>query len=696
MIKVYYVKQTYAYRVEYYYENLSGEFELAEPETEPGTANYQDTITTYEPKDQNGNYVLSHVTPADENGNAYLVISEVAENNVIKVYYLRNTFDYKVEYYKNSVNTANKLGETDAKEQKLGTEMTFDIVVADFGTEWLNAHKPQVGYQDGTVVEYITIQANDNNVIQVVYASRTDIEYSVEYYFNNEIDTTGKNYTETATFGEKITLEDITDYSNNGEWTLESSNLPFEIVAVTGNVIKVYYVKPDITVEKTRTVNTNRTTGVANTVEPGETITYTITATNTGYKEGTVTIADTVPTGTTLNGDILVTGYTKSTITADELAEGIVLTVPAQGTATITFTVTVTANVNNNIVNIPTVNGTEDTENTVTNPVEKTVSVKAKSDNSTITNSNIVIVLDTSGSMEYDTNEASDRECECWTDYGHELRGCINVNGTWYEPKERIEVAQAVVNGFIDNMNLPAEYDVESCAVTVIEFNYAENATVVGTADTSGEAATLKTSILALNADGGTEMAAALNKAKTELQALAAARPNNKNIVIFVSDGDNEDSDAGIITAAASLKNASINPDGIANSGDEKALNPTVYTVAFGSDISILEDTIATSANTYYTTGTSGSLSNIFSEMNADITGTPVPTQSEDGLIELIGIYADDEHPIKITVNGTALDDITTLPTDDSGKVILKDGTYYLDLSKFNATDSVSIEYFAE
>ena len=687
VIKVFYEKDTFEYTVEYYYENASGEFvgpdEIA---SYTKSAKYQDVVT-YEPKDQNGTYVFFKVESAGVEGEANLTVTEKTENNIIKVYYERNSYDYKVVYYKDSVN-GTKLGETAVKEQKLGTVMNSGLVAADFGAEWINAFKSELdaqeGYQDGQVQEYITIQANDNNVINVVYKPKTGIGYTVEYYFNNEPDTTGKNYSGTATYGEDI--EEVTDYSNSGEWTLDttkSTALPFTI-GVANNVIKVYYVKPEITVVKTSTPSVVRNN---NTVEPGETITYTITATNNGYKEGTVTIGDTIPTGTTLNGEITVIGYTKSTVTPEELESGIELTVLAQGTASVTFTVTVTANAgDNDIVNTPTVNGTEDTDNTVTNPVEKTVSVKAKSDNSTITNSNIVIVLDTSGSMADPATQTLVYDSEC-THSGFGLLGCpgrVQKDGKYYHyhyeygDKSRAEVAKEVINGFIDKMDLPETQTTESCAVTVVEFSTYPS--VIGTADTASEATTLKANVNNFSIEGGTYMTDGLIMAKTELQKLINVRPNNKNIVIFVSDGE-PSSTSGLYDAATALKNVP---------------NTTVYTVAFGSDISILKDKIATDPSKYYTTETSGSLGNIFSEVNADITGTPVPTQSEEGLIELTGIYADATHPIKITVNGTPLEDITTLPTDASGKVILKDGTYYLDLSKFEASANITIEYFAE
>ena len=677
VFNVYYVKDQFTYIVKYFYEGTDGKYH--EDDTyipTPISADYEDVITTFEPRTLNDMYVLNHVTPADKDGNAHLVISANEAENVLEVYYERNLFDYKVEYYKDSVSTANKKGETEIAEEKVGTVMTPEIVSDDFGTDWLNAHKPTVGYQDGEVVEYITIQANDSNVIQVVYRPQTNIPYTVEYYFNGEPDTS-KNYSGEATFGSQI--ETVRDYSNNGEWTIDttkSTTLPFTIAAVSGNVIKVYYVKPDITVVKTRTVNTNRTTGAAGTVEPGETITYTITATNNGYAEGTVKIGDNIPEGTTLvEGTITATGY--DTVTKDQLEAGIDLTVPAKtangaGTASVTFTVTVTAKANNNIVNVPDVNGEKDTNNTVTNKVEKTISVKSKTQ--TITNSNIVIVIDTSYSMSYvrcDSDWCMNRNHE-----HKELSGSDGRVHLYHKDETMINAAKQVTNEFIDNVNLSNDANNIESTITVIQFD--GNTEEVGTATLASQKTSLKNKVLAMETDSSTNMSTALKAAKNKFSSLKAG---NNNIVIFLSDGEPSDSRKSVRTAASALK-------GVA----------TVYTVGFGAeaDTDILRNTIASSTDKYFpaTEGNYSSLYNAFQQAKDDFAQF-VQKQSTNALIELTGVYADETHPIKITVNGTALGNITSLPTDKSGYVILDNGKYYLDVNKFEATDTITIEYYS-
>jgi len=643
VLTFYYTKNTYAYSVEYYYENLNGVYELAEPETEVGTAKYQDVINTFEAKDQNGNYVLDYVTPANSENNkvANLVITENTANNVLKVYYLRNSFDYKVEYYKDSVN-GEKLGETKTAKEKLKTVLTDEIISEDFGNNWKNSYKPNDGYQDGAVVEYITIESN-NNIVKVIYRPRTDLRYSVEYYFNGELDSS-KGYTENASYQERI--QTVKDYSNNGEWTVDEVNstvLPFTI-GLTGNTIKVYYVKADITVEKTRTVNTNRTTGAAGTVEPGETITYTITATNNGYKEGTVTIADTVPQGTTLTGNITVVGNENSTVSQDELAQGLVLTVPAKtangaGTASVTFTVTVTAKPGNDIVNTPTVNGEEDESNTVTNPVEKTVSVKAQTE--TITGTNVVLVLDTSGSME----------------------------------GNRLKSAKAEAIKLINKVIPTDGGSTGGSTISVIEFggnsayagsHYRDHANLVGTATNIAESSTLKQNVNNLDALGGTPIGLGLTRANT---LIGTFTNNNKNVIILLSDG--EPDTIGHDAAATAIKQA----------------GTKIYTIGFGTNStanSILAGIASPGCD--YTSG-EDDLANAFNAINSDLSGEPVSVQSNDAKVLLDNL--DNTKTIVIKVNGTALEDIT-------GKIIEENGEYYLDLNTFNPGDSIVVEYIAK
>ena len=111
--------------------------------------------------------------------------------------------------------------------------------------------------------------------------------------------------------------------------------------------------KPIISSEK----EANKTAVVA-----GEKLTYTIKVTNTGKADGTATVKDEVPTGTTfVEGSIKVNGVEKAELTEKDLKEGIKVDVPkastnGAGTATVSFEVIVKEGTTGMLTNEATVN----------------------------------------------------------------------------------------------------------------------------------------------------------------------------------------------------------------------------------------------------------------------------------------------------------------------------------------------------
>ena len=189
-----------------------------------------------------------------------------------------------------------------------------------------------------------------------------------------------------------------------------------------------------------------------------------------------------------------------------------------------------------------------------------------------------------------------------------------------------------------------------------------------------------------MKTNSNTNMTNALRSAKSKIEELSAGN-NNNNIVIFLSDGEPTDNRNSVIKAASALK-------GVA----------TVYSIGFGSeaDTSILKDYIASDTGKYYpATSDLSSLSNVFTTIENEISVEPISKQSENGQIKLTGIYTDVNHKIIINVtnvNGVKKTpiQITTLP-DATGKIIEgKDKAYYLDLTKFEAGDTISIECFTK
>ena len=153
VIKVYYVRDTFGYTVEYYYDGL-----INADETEQYTATYNDEITTYEDKNITGYKLEKEV-------NLPLTISHLEQDNVIKIYYVKDEFDYTIEYYYDGV-----LKETVTKTETYGNKVESYEDKAGYGYEY-SEHKNIP----------LTITENpDNNVIKVYYV-RKDATVRVKY-----------------------------------------------------------------------------------------------------------------------------------------------------------------------------------------------------------------------------------------------------------------------------------------------------------------------------------------------------------------------------------------------------------------------------------------------------------------------------------------------------------------------------------
>ena len=214
-INVYYVKNTFGYTVEYYYDGV-----IDTSKTESGTALFESQITTYTDKNITG-YKL------EKTENLPLTIGANPDNNVIKVYYVKNTYAYTVEYYYDGVINNSK---TESGTALFGSQITTYI------------DKNVVGYKfDKTENLPLTITAvAANNVIKVYYVKNM-IGYTVEYYYDGVINNS-KTESGTALFGSQITT--YTDKNIAGYKFDKTENLPLTITGVAANnVIKVYYVK---------------------------------------------------------------------------------------------------------------------------------------------------------------------------------------------------------------------------------------------------------------------------------------------------------------------------------------------------------------------------------------------------------------------------------------------------------------------
>ena len=670
VVKIYYTRNNYQYKVKYWYENEQGTYEPLETVI-GGEVPYGTVIDTFTQKDGDGKYVLNHVDPAKsttDNKTANLVITHKESENILNVYYKRNSFNYQIKYYKETANGEELIPSTENKQQqKLKTKITDAILEADFGANWKNANKPQEGYQDGIVENaestnyYITIKES-NNVIKVVYKLKTNIEYTVKYYFN---EVPLKEDSGTAKYGQQI--NSVNDYSD-GVWIKDeqkSTSLPYTIKE-SGNVIKVYYVKPDIKAKKTIWQDGKKLDDNA-IVEAGSTVTYKITASNTGYLAGNVTIKDEeLPQGNVTN--ITATGYTE-TLTVQDLKDGIVLNVPARGTAEVTITIKLTGAIGTPISNTAKYDNTE--TNKVENNVEKTVALKAKAEQVQVLNTNVILVMDISFSMN-DRPVCTDHT----TEKEHRDAGCGKRGDTWLKKDKKIDIAKTVINEFIDSVKLPDQATTDSSIIEVIKFNGWPD--VVGEASNSQSKSDLKAKVNRLGATGGTWYSRPLAMTTEEITKLTKERPDNRNIVIFVSDGEPAEVDKTIKDEADKLK---------------AVPNTTVYTVGFDADIEILKQ-IATDDGKYRTTDQASSLNTIFNEIVDEIAIKTEKKQSVSGKIELSNVDSSKTNKVVIKVNGTAIS-----ADKVQAAIVTENSKYYIDLNKLNLSslqDDVLIEYFID
>ncbi len=221
VIKVYYEKDSFGYTVEYYYDG-----KIDSSKTETGKALYEEEITKYTDKNITG-YVFSEVE------NLPLIISENAENNVIKVYYEKGTYKYTVNYYYNNVIDEDKTDTFEAKyndvittyEQKIKTGYVLDKV---------------------TGLELTISDKDEENVINVYY-KKAKYSYVVEYYYDDILDKT-KTDTFEETYNEVI--DKYEDKVIDGYILDKVEGTPLTISEnAEDNVIKVYYKKGSYTYE---------------------------------------------------------------------------------------------------------------------------------------------------------------------------------------------------------------------------------------------------------------------------------------------------------------------------------------------------------------------------------------------------------------------------------------------------------------
>ncbi len=291
VIKVYYEKRNdLKYKIEYYYSNVLKK-ELTE---EISNQVFEDTITRENisskiEKNMTKGYRLSRDEEIKdlggktaENGvvGTPLTIKVDENENIIKVYYeidenQEKTLTYTVEYYKDET-----LDDTDTESKTVQVlqddilEVNKDNIETEGKYPGYRFDRLTIEYPDGDEEEIdvseIPDNVDDKTIIRVYYVKRTDLSYTVQYYYSNKIDSSLTEEVGNQTFENVITREMIqTGIDTNkkygyrlakseeiidlGEKTADNGvvGIPLTISAnVEENIIKVYYM-PDEEQKKT-------------------------------------------------------------------------------------------------------------------------------------------------------------------------------------------------------------------------------------------------------------------------------------------------------------------------------------------------------------------------------------------------------------------------------------------------------------
>lgn len=181
------------------------------------------------------------------NDKADITYTDVSDESVTKtittsaeVYWVQETYEYRVNYYKDSIN-GTLLGTINGEEPKNTKINSTDIDI--------NKYKP-TGYGNGIIETDMPYTiTGENDVINVVYKKRNDLSYTVEYYKEqNKISNDNDNTVNNQTFGNKVQEAEIDKNKYKPllgykDGTIET-DMPYEIKE-EDNVIRVCYVKRD-------------------------------------------------------------------------------------------------------------------------------------------------------------------------------------------------------------------------------------------------------------------------------------------------------------------------------------------------------------------------------------------------------------------------------------------------------------------
>ena len=255
VIKVYYVideeaKKELSYTVEYYKDGeiVSGDTQTVKTEVQ---VLQPDTLTV---KKEDINTVNKYYGYKFERTDPTTIPETVSNGDVIKVYYVideeaKKELSYTVEYYKDGEIVS---GDTQTVKTEVQVLQPDTLTVKK---EDINTVNKYYGYKfERTDPTTIPETVSNGDVIKVYYVKRTDLTYTVHYYYNGieaeeELVTVpGQKYlAEVSDVDHKATYNGVTyeEYDR----TTSNGTMPL-IIGLGTNYINVYYGTPNVTINK--------------------------------------------------------------------------------------------------------------------------------------------------------------------------------------------------------------------------------------------------------------------------------------------------------------------------------------------------------------------------------------------------------------------------------------------------------------
>ena len=490
---------------------------------------------------------------------------------------------------------------------------------------------------------------------------------------------------------EKAAVPTLSGYVFSG-WTGEVTTMPDYNVTVTGSW-RERNQDVSITTEKTVDIDSGAK------LSYGDTITITITVKNNGtdpsdpvtlidslLAESPVTLVSTTttPSSVTPSGSILdgTNGITIDSVGAGEEVV-IVVKVKVEGENAVPGTEVKSQTSS-------TVNGETYTEPDVwSSTIESEVTFIEKTPNTT--GYNIVVLLDESGSMGYETDSNGyiwNNTCDWWED-----------GPQCYKTSTKFANAKAASKTFINMIYPNANDNTNNSKLFFYTFGsdlhgkrnyYTYDLDMSYPVSNYTQAETLKNAIdTKLNVDvfgSGTPYADAFNTAYQKLNANSIKNNGNDPIVVFLTDGTSSNKYQNALNNLITLK-AKVYSIGFDVTDAQFATLTTISTSTGGKAVRASNNL--------------ADLEDAFAFIKEDFVKPGNNEWTEKGVAEMASeLLIDDSHPIQIFLNGstTAEKSCTTDPTTNNnactGYIIKKDGKYDVDASKFPAGSKIKVVYY--